>query len=464
MTSHAFNGRLVLVAQVIVLGAVGCEAAAIPAKLALSAVAALVFLLGWLLIGSQHRGFVVLTALMILALFTPPLVGGGQSGAPFRAEDALVLAAGAALLLGGRRPRLGEVEMGLALLFCAAGVAMIVSSAQAQFPTSWADFFFFPRLVRYALFALVARECARETARSSVQLATAGVLGLFALVGLAQYLGYAEATRFFYNPSANDRAALLLQGASWRRAIGPIGNANYFGFLSAIGVALAAAALLAGSNGFRARLLAAMSGLACLSGVVVSGSRTALVACLAMALVLVLAGSANGQVRRNVLLLSAAAAAGSWTVLKALRGQPVMARFDALLHGSSQVVSFGERRAVWADALSSVQGHSVFGIGPGKGVLAQWVDNDYIRMFRDFGAVGAGCYAALLLAALWYFLRRGTMLVGPGRAESAIAAALITGLLVMGAASDVFYETQVMGVIFALLGVLSCRSTRGAPV
>lgn len=407
----------------------------------------------------SYRNRVALLLVLTLTLFTQPLVGG-QNGAPVRPEDALMVALAGLFFVAGTRLRVGEIERGIAVLAGAALLAMLVSSFQESFPASWSDLFFFVRLVKYALFAVVGRELAIRIDPRSENLLfwVSAIFGVFAVIGIAQYYGYGPAISHFGSASPS-RAALLTQGVSWRRAIGTVGNANYFGYLCAVGLALSATYLLHCKSWIRRAAVSACSSVL-IGGVLVSGSRTAVFAALVMTALVIVSVGARPEVWRNAALTLATLGAALPVAAGAFQHQPILDRFRFLWSSASQsgLGSLSERRAAWSGAFAQLRGHWIFGLGPGKGVLIQWVDNDVIRILRDFGALGAGAYVALAAAAVLAWIKRPA---GPAPVVAGgfgLAATLVVGTVVMGAASDVFYETQVMGVIFILLGVLTAPS------
>jgi hypothetical protein len=96
----------------------------------------------------------------------------------------------------------------------------------------------------------------------------------------------------------------------------------------------------------------------------------------------------------------------------------------------------------------------LFGLGPAKGVLTQLVDNDFLRITRDFGIiVGILFVVAITLfvgRAIWCALR------GDVRAQfsAMVSAVLFVATLVMSITADVLYQVQIMSVILLVGGIL----------
>jgi hypothetical protein len=422
------------------------------AVLVLALVAASV---GIALLSPRDRAFVALGALFTLALFAPP-IWGGQNSAPIRAEDAVVAGCLALFLVGGSWLEVGFLERGFVVLVGVDALAMLMSSMYTATLSSSSDFFFFIRLGKYMLMVLIVRHLAALTGglRARLVSVVAVLIAGFALIGLAQYFGFAAAIRAF--PAPTSRSDLLLSGASWRRAVGSVGNSNYFGFICSLGCVVAAAQIAHARTALRQQTIAGLALATCAAGVLVSGSRTALLAGSLMFAVVILPALRHMRLWRNLAIVVLVIIVGTAIFGGTFQNQPIVGRFDLWSSSSSgdTLVSFSQRKQVWAGALEQVQGHWLFGLGPGKGVLSQWVDNDLIRMFRDFGAAGASAYAFVLV---WWTRRLVTLRRVRGGVPGGhlLALAVVVGTATMGGGSDVFYQPQVMGIVLLLLGLLT---------
>jgi O-antigen ligase len=433
----------------------------------LGAIAAAVVL--WLAIraaaGSAIHAQTLLVMLLVSALALPPLTGG-RNGTELRVEDFVTVVAAAVFLLRDSRIRLTSLELGFAAIAACAAIALLGSSlSSASAGASAADLLFLPRLAQYALIALVARECATRGRVTLLAGASASVIfGLFAAVGIAQYVGF-HTINTWLSVHYGD-ATLLQTGVSWRRAFGTVGNPNYFGFLSGVGAAVALSQVLA-RGGLRKSLgLAAPFLFVCTAGVFVSGSRGALIATAAMLLIVLLVEARTAETVIRAIAIIVPLVVILPTFVDLIRGLPVADRFFFLwkTNNGHAVLGLQERKAIWQQALAQIHGHWLFGIGPQKTTLVQWVDNDYLRVTREFGLITAVPFTLFLIAAAIVLVRRVyTAQVNPR--AGGLLAALSIGLLVMGAAADVFYQVQVMDVLMLCAGMLiaELRSSPSTP-
>ncbi|MCP9487171.1 MAG: hypothetical protein MSC30_15080 [Gaiellaceae bacterium MAG52_C11] len=338
-------------------------------------------------------------------------------------------------------------------------LALIGSSITTDAATSWADLMFLVRLAKYLVVFCVVYVLATCFDVRSARFASAvlGLFGVAAAVGIAQYFNLL-AINARLSPAYDD-AALLQSGASWRRSFGTVGNSNYFGFLAAVGAAFAIWAALTMRRGIIA--ISAIVGSLCLFGVLVSGSRGAFLALGAMAAVILLTGIAGMKQRRRLLIGGTVIAAAGPTILNFLGAMPFANRFFFVwgVQDSNSLISIGLRRQLWEAELDRLEGHWIFGIGPQKGQLIQWVDNDFLRLTREFGLVTSIPYIALLTIGALLLLRRSFGAENFGGA-SLLSLAVLVGIATMGISADLFYHEQSMAVALVLLGLYIPRSQR----
>lgn len=316
---------------------------------------------------------------------------------------------------------------------------------------------FFVRLVKYLVVFGVGYALARHFDSMSPRFVAAilGIFGLLAAIGVAQYFDL-----FSINARLSPRyddATLLQDGASWRRAFGTVGNSNYFGFLCAVGATIAAWSALT----IRRVLVIATAagvGFLCLLGVLASGSRGASLALGAMLTVVVLTGIAGARQRRRLLVGGLILAAAGPALVNFLGTMPFASRFFFVwgVQDSNSLVSVGLRRQLWEAEIERLNGHWLFGLGPQKGQLVQWVDNDFLRITREFGIVTSIPYlVALSVGAL--LLLRGALRNDDEGGRSRLALALVAGIAAMGVSADVFYHEQSMAVVLVVLGLFVPR-------
>src|ERR1039458_1183901 len=227
-----------------------------------------------------------LVLLLGLAAATPNLSGGGSQGTPLRAEAFVMLGLLAASLLSGALGRLGAPGRALYLITFAIIVALLGSSITNPVNTSWNDLFIIVRLGEYwAMFTVAAwltRSCDAQQ-QWTVVVGFQLIVATVALIGIAQYLDVLSMNRL---TAVYGQVTLLANGLEARRAVGTLGNPNYFGFTCALVSCVAFATLLR-----RAPRIATLTSTGTLAssigGMFVSGSRGAVLSATAMATILV---------------------------------------------------------------------------------------------------------------------------------------------------------------------------------
>jgi O-antigen ligase len=281
------------------------------------------------------------------------------------------------------------------------------------------------------------------------------IVAFVAFVGIAQYLDILSMNRL---TAAYGKITLLANGVEARRAVGTLGNPNYFGFTCAIGSCIAFATFLRRAPRLATFTSAGALALA-IAGMLVSGSRGAVLSATTMVAILVGNGLVGQFSRTRALTATALAAVSAGLALGFLNSLPIVKRFSLFTGtanaSSNSRASILTHRTSWDQALEVIRGHVMFGAGPSKPVLVQWVDNDMLRMTREFGIVGLACYVSLLLWLAWRLVTTNlTTPVGEKRWCASIGLALVGGLFVMGLTADVFYNERVMSMILVLAGLL----------
>jgi hypothetical protein len=262
------------------------------------------------------------------------------------------------------------------------------------------------------------------------------VIAAHATLGIAQYIGQ------FDGFDAGDGVY---------RVAGAFGWSTTLGYLLALGMPFAFA-LAIGATGYR-RILPAVCGIVMAVGLVLTFSRTSVVAAVVGCLLVAL-GVGRVPLRG---LIGLGFGTASVTAIAALTGIDLTARF---LYGTSvlEFATLNGRTVAW-NALAE-QGVTLFGHGlfAARDLLDQLLSgaiaphNLYLESLYDFGVVGAALLIWLHATLLWNLARLAT-LSGPERylalgAIGAVSASLLHGLT----GSELWHFS--VGVYFFLIAFL----------
>lgn len=416
---------------------------------------------------------------LLLAILTPSFLLGGIM--PFRLEDAvtilLIVKFGPALLR--HQPRTVRTLVGLFVAFMAISFfGMFLGSIILAHTPSLRDFFTIVGVIRMLLTVLIGSAIAQNMLRrgdspwSFLDVAVLGVT-LSALVGYMQYFNLfgsaAWLVPLFRSRDPKSYAEAMVGGWISRRAIGTVGNPNYFALLSLFGLApamLRAVGARERGRRFRYGLCAVIMSLALLLAL----SRTGWLAGLTvLVLIVYLMRRARGSLGYAKRLMGVALVL---TVCYFLLPEGVLAGFRVrvdrwLEEGFLTEHNLVARWTHWANVFQDVLRSPVFGLGPAKGAVPQTVDNGFLKILRTTGIVGLGVWLGILSLPAIAALRK---IKGADRASFVIrvwAIGIIVVFMVYGITSDVFGHTQLMGLAWLTvgfcLGWIGCGRLEGTP-
>ncbi|MHB8983811.1 MAG: glycosyltransferase [Carboxydocellales bacterium] len=282
--------------------------------------------------------------------------------------------------------------------------------------------------------------------------------GLFILAGLLEYLNPGGFKDFLlpYAPEKVAHARLASQ-----RIMGLFGNPNYTGIFLMLVINLAFSFLLFQKNKLKAIVLYLI--IINLAGIMLllSMSRTALLATLiSLGYLLVRALLLNRIAKRQVIgvlgvvLIVVAVFSGFY-------GQKFLWRFEEGVNlGTS--TSFQAKLVLWKESIKLIKQSPVFGWGPAKEEMTTLVDNEYLLIMRRYGLVGLLIYLALYLNILIRSGRLAARAGSPVKAAYGYAVQGITaGFLIFNLTAGTFYNLQLMSVYFTLVGVLLALERTG---
>ena len=265
---------------------------------------------------------------------------------------------------------------------------------------------------------------------------------------LAQYynlFGINEIIKPFA-PENMERMDILVSQAGWRRAVGTLGNPNYWGLLIAMWGCVVGYRLFWEKRWIYAPLL-----LALLGSILLTGSRSALVAYVGA----LIAG--GGLLLFTVKKSPSLAIATLFAVLAAV----AVIRVDVTSevetsdrYSLEKLDTLEMRISVWGRILNEMSQKPIsFVIGQGtrKGTnIVGYADNAYIKILREHGVLGLLPYLFLI----GFMIRRTLKLVessGDGdRSWPGGLLLLLFAWAIFDLSADTWYGPRLMGVIFGL--------------
>jgi len=375
-------------------------------------------------------------------------------------------------LLAGLTKRVrinGLFVVGLIYSFCVS-LSMWYGSTILGHALVLSDFFELPKLwLPVAYFTLTYEaELSEASLRRLLNFMAVAVV-FVCLYGWAQFLdlGFSYKLNAYYTGGIHHDVAL----EHGHRAYSTMGNPNILGQLLSWMLATYVLAFLF-KIGSRLRNL--VVAFLCLAGVVMTGSRYALImSLLGLALILVVA---TGAIRRRAaqfaLLVFVLVPLGAWTfVTIELKQRSTTERFDALKH-PLEVDSLRERLdKVWLEAEFYYRLSPWVGHGPAKAIFMDvWDDSEYLGTLKRYGSVGFIPYLAYYvfpLFLIWRGIRAARQRAGP-LLEDRIPAtfmimragfAMVVMAMVMNIGMSTFYCEPLQGFLWLWLG-LAARSAK----
>lgn len=256
-------------------------------------------------------------------------------------------------------------------------------------------------------------------------------------------------------PIYSTKNEILISGASWRRTIGTAGNPNYWGLWVAL-LLLSYCYLMF----WKGRLLAIVPASLLFLALILTGSRTALVATVAGC---VLGGA--------FIALFSRSPPKAWAVLLVL-GMGGIAFVSSSIQESYEyqgryslenIKTLETRLQHWAGifdkSLSSTLGMFI-GEGPAKSEGARWGDNMYIVLFRDFGMLGLALYVTLQVVMLRRLSKVYSETIGAGRLLSGWLIIAVIARLVFDLAADSWYDVRITAMLLLLYGMVVAGHAR----
>lgn len=413
-----------------------------------------------------HRHLKIFLVLMLFGIILTPqlsLMGGIPK---LRLEEVLVVPLALYLLalsLGGRRIEyFWGLRQTMLLAFPLFLFVSIAAGVVFSFDASLGDLNQLVRIGKYIIIytlaiSVVALSPDPERTKTSIMDWTLVFACLLALVTIQQYfnLGGLNSSYVPYLGEGSHTERLLRLSSA--RPVGMVGNPNELGFLFAVAGVLAVYRILTRFTLFYLVTL----GLA-LVGVLLSGSRSALVACLGGMLVVgVLMAFARIPAKARFVQRTAAVAGA--LVLLALGGTltsvygDLLDRFEGIANPEEEA-SWQARLVRWEENIRLFQSSPVVGVGPLRRGDLQYggvADNEWLLLLRSYGLAGTLFLAATFLlphvvgrwdrTAVLALALYGTCALYMIPAAVFHSLALMPLVLILAALSDTTVKRKVLG-------------------
>ena len=317
-------------------------------------------------------------------------------------------------------------------------------------------------LLRYAFYAcalLFGAAMGAMTARPNQMITRAVLFGavFVVTVTIAQYFdpgGFVGALtlKLYGRPDA-----MAIAETYWRQPMGTLGNPNYWGYYAGALMMTAVTYVLFGG---KIKWVVVILGL--LWAIILSGSRTALVApVLAWAgLVLLLTTVGHEKIGRAVILACTfvGIATIGFYIVMTQGGYENAGRFS-LENTKTLDMRIAHWGRLWAEIGREPLG-LILGAGPQKAVGPLWADNMYLRLLRNYGVVAAGTYVAFL----WFVARRLVRLLrGLGGAYRLHVIAVLLAWLLMAAfdsVADTWFNVRIASLVLFIHGFIIAAVAR----
>ncbi len=281
-----------------------------------------------------------------------------------------------------------------------------------------------------------------------------GLIILIIAISFAQYFNIGRINTIMIPIyTVADRYSVLEEGLSWRRIIGTMGNPNYWGFFIGSGLILSAYMCL------QKRLLFAAPTLLLFVCIIMTGSRTSLLAALLAIITSALVIASTGK-RLNLktftpVLLTAAILGGMYIAYSYFTADYYEShdRFSTNNLGTLEL-----RMKWWGQVLSTMLAEPytfVLGRGPNKLENVRYGDNIYILYLRDFGLIGLGLYLMFLRLVTRTLLQLTRQLARNNPALSQLAAVtllLFVQLATFDMAADGWFNVRIAELLLFCYG------------
>lgn len=313
--------------------------------------------------------------------------------------------------------RAEKIRLGALLAIMALIPVSIYAGWLVGFPAHPADFNQEIRLMKYVGVYLLSAATFRLFPGDFARMCWLAVPLL--LLAIAQFIDLFGLNSAYVPIVAPTQYATLVNGYPYPRPVAMMGNPNVLGFAFVLFALASAHLAIRGNKAMVIPFAAAFVGL------LLTTSRTSLIACIVGLAALVAPHVRLGTISRQRAVIATLAAI---VVVAVLVLPPVYNavtwRFATLLTMFSEA-SWTVRLQAWQENLTLFRDYPLFGVGPLRRANFQFSpDNEWLLIARSYGVIGVAAIVALLFAPLAVL-----------RHSLAIAIATSTGLYMVAAAS-----------------------------
>lgn len=339
-----------------------------------------------------------------------------------------------------------QVEVAIVLMMVVSSSLSLFSQSLHGYEFSWRDAMIFVRIL-FTTLVIVAAAMAGVKLKNYTGFARviAIVAWAVALITIMQYFNiFGLNERMFSH--ANARYIWLIEGVSWRRAVGTFGNPNYWGYLITVFLMFVTHSLV-----WRGKALYLPLAAALMYALILTGSRAALIS---YVLGMLLGGL-------TVALTGRSKPKGPWVVGVVI----VLVIFLLLKQGGELYENEGrfslENTATlearidvwkrsWGDSSHSILSLA-FGMGERKAEnIVHFGDNGYIRTLRDYGILGLALYLALLVRLVTRTIRLTRSSEGEKRWWAEGLLFVMIAWCIFELAADAWYFSRAVAVVLSL--------------
>lgn len=384
--------------------------------------------------------------LLALLWFNPSL---------FRPEYVIVMIG---ILVGTVRGRSSLVrifhkELGLLIALAVAGCATVGAQILSGGAFIWRDLMVTLMLGYYAGVIIFASMASGKTMNyKGVWMFSLGLSVVITVISIFQYFNLLSINSFML-PSSG-AAELLREGVFWKRAVGTIGNPNYWGFVISVALALITYMVF-----WQGRLLYLPLFLGLLVSLILTGSRSALICWVSGT---VIGGIVVAFIMKETPRVGVSVVATLVLVIGVF-GLELSAYYENKERFSvANVETLVGRMNVWEQAWqTTTQDFRTFllGQGPRKGIdTLHWGDNSYVKIFRDYGAVSLGLYLSLLWVMLKRTIRHARTQSGDGKVWTIVLLVVLIQWCIFELSADTWFFVRVSAPVLALYAFVIAKT------
>lgn len=406
----------------------------------------------------------LLQMLCFLALFFSISVFFYNSIGVFRAEYALVIIVIVIFPIRNafRVAEIFKVEMTAMMVVLFLSMFGLIRQAIGTGAVSEKDFMLIPRISFYlSCFILSGYICVKRRHYTNVSIFLYVFGGAILFITVSQYYDLFGINQLIqpYAPNKIDRMDLLVEQAGWRRAVGTLGNPNYWGLLISMLSCFVSYFVFWQKYWRYVPLLLSLIG-----SIVLTGSRAAMVAYLGSLIIGAILFWFECKKKPSLIVVALLSSVAILFIAPTDLSSNVE---TSNRYSLENLQTLQMRVDVWRRILDEMSREPVsFIVGQGTRKtmnIIGYADNAYIKIFREHGLIGLVPYLFLLAFMIW---RTITLYRTIDEVSQAWPGGLCMGLLawvLFDFSADTWYGPRLMGVIlvwYAFVHTIGANRTR----